>query len=437
MADPLSIAASIAGVITLADVVFGRLYKYAKVVKDAPSEVKKLTTLVNDLGGLLNSLARLARALEGEPFDASLRIQHVDSCHFILSKLDKMLQKADKDLGKPSQLDKLQRKLKWPLSTPQIKEYLEELSIHKESLSLALSADSMNGLLLCLSFEQKILDTAEEIRQDVRETRKITTRIEETFERTKVLDAFLKHNPQESYDMSLSLRHPRTGLWILRLPAFQTWLNTPGSKLWLSGIPGAGKTVLAASIIEAALARSSDKVAVAFYFCDYKKEDTWNPGTILSVIAAQLALQSEEAYEELASFYDQLHPPNGLPRKPRVMELTMALSSMTSKFDQVFIIVDALDECGEHTASVVETLVSFVNDDDNVCTALLSRDEDEIRFGLGDDFENLEIAAHSEDVAEYVSSEIQERVRTGRLRVGDNDLLADIQRTLVDKAHGM
>ncbi|KAK8007952.1 hypothetical protein PG991_010503 [Apiospora marii] len=419
MADPLSIAASIAGVVTLADLVFGRLYKYAKAANDAPAEAKELTALVNDLGGLLNSLARLARALEGESFDVSLRIQHVDACHFVLSKLDRMLQKADKDLGKPSQLDKLQRKLKWPISTSQIKEYLEELSTHKERISFALSADSMNGLLQCLSFERKILDATENIRQDIRETRKITTRIEETSERSKILSAFLKHNPQESYDMSLSLRHPRTGLWLLRLPAFQTWLDTPGSKLWLSGIPGAGKTVLAASIIEAALARSSGKVAVAFYFCDYKTESTWNPSTILSVIAAQLALQSEEAYGELASFYDQLHPQTGFQGNP-------------GKFDQVFIIVDALDECGEHTTSVVETLTSYANDHDNVCAALLSRDEDEIRFGLGGDFENMEIAAHTEDVAEYVSSEIQERVRTGRLRVGDNDLLADIQRTLLD-----
>ncbi|KAK7955355.1 hypothetical protein PG988_016049 [Apiospora saccharicola] len=437
MADPLSIAASIAGVVTLADLVFGRLYKYSKAIKDAPGEVKQLIALVNDLGGLLNSLARLARALEGERFDASLRIQHVDACHFILSKLNKVLEKAELDLGKPSQLDRLQRKLKWPFSTSQIKEYLEELSIHKENISLALSADSMNGLLQCLSFERKILDTTEEIRQDVREIRKITTRIEETTERTKVLSNFLKHNPQESYDISLSLRHPRTGLWLLRLPAFQTWLDTPGSKLWLSGIPGAGKTVLAASVIEAALARSSDKVAVAFYFCDYKTEATWNPITILSVIAAQLALQSEEAYKELASLYDQLHPPNSLPRSPRSLELTMTLSTMASKFDRVFLIVDALDECGEHTTSVVETLASYANDHGNVCAALLSRDEDEIRFRLGDDFENLEIAAHSEDVAEYVSSEIQERVRNGRLRVGDDDLLADIQRQLVEKAHGM
>ncbi|KAK8048095.1 ankyrin [Apiospora saccharicola] len=437
MADPLSIAASIAGVVTLADLVFGRLYKYTKTVKDAPAEVKQLTTLVNDLGGLLNSLARLARALEGERFDVSLRMQHVDACNFVLASLDKLLQKAEKDLAKPGQLDRIQRKLKWPFSTSQIKEYLAELSTHKDNIVLALTADTMNGLLQSLSFERKLIDTTDEILQDVRETRKITTRIEESSERTKVLKAFLKHNPQENYDMSLSLRHPRTGLWLLRLPPFQTWLDTPGSKLWLSGIPGAGKTVLAASVIEAALARSNDKVAVAFYFCDYKTEATWNPSTILSVIAAQLALQSEEAYKELASFYDQLHPPNGLPRSPRILELTMALSTMTDRFDQVFIIVDALDECGEHTTSVVEILASYANDHDNVCAALLSRDEDEIRFRLGDDFENLEIAAHSEDVAEYVSSEIQERVRDGRLRVGDNDLLADIQRTLVDKAHGM
>lgn len=437
MADPLSIAASIAGVVTLADLVFGRLYKYTKAVKDAPSDVKELASQVNSLGGLLNSLARLARALDGEPFDVTLRMEHVDACNFVLAKLDKKLQKAEKDLERRGHFDRLERRLKWPFSTSEVKEIKAELSEHEAKIGLALSADTMSGLLLSLSYQNEVRDMTAEILAHSQETRRITTRIERNSERTRILDFFMKHSPQENYDMSLGLRHPRTGLWLLRLPAFQNWLNSPGSKLWLSGIPGAGKTVLAATVIEAVLRKSNDKIAVAFYFCDYKTEVTTLPNNILGAILAQLALQSEDAFQELERFYQRLHPSNGLARIPSNTELTMVLSKVTGLFEKVFVIVDGLDECSQHTTAVVENLASYANDHDNLSTALLSRDEDDIRFTLGGDFENLEIAAHSEDVAEYVSSEIQERQRTGRLRVSDTELLADIQQQLVDKAHGM
>lgn len=437
MADPLSIAASIAGVVTLADLVFARLYKYTKAAKDAPDNVRDLASQVNSLGGLLNSLSRLARALDGEPFDATLRMEHIDACNFILSKLDKKLQRAEKDLERHGHFDRFERRLKWPFSSSEVKEIKTELSEHEAKIGLALSADTMSGLLLSLSYQNDIRDTTAEILGHAQEIRKITTRIERNSERTKILDFFLKHNPQENYDMSLGLRHPRTGLWLLRHPAFQNWLNSSGSKLWLRGIPGAGKTVLAASVIEAALGKSSEKVGVAFYFCDYKTEDTWKPSNILSAILAQLALQREDAFQELESFYQRLHPSNGLARSPGNTELTMVLSKVTERFEKVFVIVDGLDECAQHTTAVVEDLASYANDHDNLCTALLSRGEDEIRFRLEEDFEKLEIAAHSEDVAEYVSSEIQERLRTGRLRISDTELLADIKQQLVDKAQGM
>lgn len=73
----------------MADIVLARFYKYTKAVKDAPNKVKDLASQVNSLGGLLNSLARLSRALDGEPFDVTLRMEHIDACNFVLSKLER------------------------------------------------------------------------------------------------------------------------------------------------------------------------------------------------------------------------------------------------------------------------------------------------------------------------------------------------------------
>jgi Cdc6-like AAA superfamily ATPase len=435
MADPLSIAASIAGILSLADTVVTRLIKYAKSVKGAGDEAKAWANEVNDFGGTIDRLARLTRALEaqGEAFDHTMRMHHIEGCHRVLSNIDDLLKKAERGLENPNQLTALQRKLKWPLSSgPRIKELMSTLSEHKTRIIMALSADSMNGILECLALSTSILD-------EVRDTRRITARIEENLETERVLSFFLKPevNPQERYETSLRLRHPRTGLWLLRHPDFLTWIDAPGSKLWLTGIPGAGKTVLAGSVVEEALARRSENVAVAFFFCDYKDEKTHLPVNILGALAYQLAIQSDEAYAVLSQYYDELHPPRQMAQNPTIGGLQNTLSEMLAQYDRTYLIVDGLDECGEHVDDVVEAITSWVEDEDGLNIALLSRDQTNIRGYLKDGYSILETAAQTEDVEQYVRAQIEERIRTRRLRLHDPLLKDEIVQGLTEGAKGM
>src|SRR5436190_11480725 len=124
----------------------------------------------------------------------------------------------------------------------------------------------------------------------------------------------MKVNPQPNFEVSLKLKHPLTGLWLTDGVAFKQWLETPNAKLWLSGIPGAGKTVLAETIIEKALKHSSSSTTVMFFFCDYKNPWSQDPVHILRVLVSQLARQNDEVFELLRSCYEELHPSNQLGR---------------------------------------------------------------------------------------------------------------------------
>ncbi|XXH02446.1 hypothetical protein Hte_008822 [Hypoxylon texense] len=428
MADPLSIAASIAGLITLADIVFDRLMKYVRTAKNATKETEELAKEVNLLGGALNSLSRLARSLDNEPFGNNFRMYHIEGCNDILSEIDRKLKK----LGSNSL-----KKVVWPFSSARVKEMLDGLAQHKQSINLALSANSMDLLLRCLAREEDLQKTASEIKADIEKTRQVASRIHRDGERERVLNFFLKYNPQQNYEMSLKLRHPRTGTWLLRLPRFQTWLSTADEKLWLSGIPGAGKTVLAGTIIEAALAQCNDKIAGAFFFCDYKHGKTQSPQNIMGALAYQIAIQKEDAYALLQEYYDDLHPPRGLPRSPTVEELVGMVGKMVKLFDRVFLIVDGIDECGDHVPDVLDSLCDVSVDSENISIALLSRDEHYIRDRLEDGFICEGVAAHTEDVEEYVASEIEERIRTKRLYVDDPELKDEIMKGLIDGAKGI
>jgi len=264
-------------------------------------------------------------------------MHHIDGCQQVLIKLNTLLRKAEKDLESPSHFTSLQRKLKWPLSTDHTKDLMSELSRHKESIMLAVLADSMDGICRCLALATSIQAATSKIFTKVRDTKRITVRIQEDSERQRVLDFFLKANPQHRYATSLRLRHPLTGLWLLRLPAFQQWMDGHESRLWLTGIPGAGKTVLAGSVIEAALAKGSESVAVAFFFCDYKDDQTHQPVNVLGALASQLALQNDGAYAVLAKYYEDLQGGRQLPQNPTIGGLQAALSEMLSKYDRTYL----------------------------------------------------------------------------------------------------
>jgi hypothetical protein len=437
MADPLSIAASIAGIITLVDIVFTRLVKYSKTASNAANEAKAWAAEVNSVGGVLDSLSRLTRALEDEPFDTTLRMHHIDGCYRVLFDINKLLKTAEKDLESTSHFTALQRKLKWPLSIDRIKDLMSELSRHKASIVMAISADSLDGILRCLALGASLQTSASEILTEIKDTKRITVRIHEDSERRRICDFFLKVNPQQRYETSLGLRHPLTGLWLLRLPAFQLWMDTAGSKLWLTGIPGAGKTVIAGSIIEAALAKGSARVAVAFFFCDYKDDETHLPVNILGALASQLARQNDDAYAVLARYYQGLQAERQLPRNPNVDGLQKALSEMLGHFDRVYLAVDGLDECGGHVDEVVAAIASWAQGQDRLSIALLSRNETNIQAYLQDGYEKVEIAAHSEDVAVYVTAQIEELIRAGSLRLHDPLLKEEIVHGLTEGAAGM
>ncbi|KAL3292692.1 ankyrin repeat protein [Colletotrichum asianum] len=429
MADAVSVAASIAGLVSLADVIFTRLIKYGKAVKNAEKELKELTKDVNLLGGSLDSLSRLARALDDDSFNSNCRMDYVDDCSETLLDMERKLSKVEADSAKG--------RLLWPGRSSRLKAWREEISRHQGMISTALSADTLQALLQILSHEDR---QTKEIISEVRETRRIVSRVEDDSRRSKLEAFFLKYNPQGNYQMSLQLRHPRTGLWLInRLPQFQHWLSASKSALWLRGIPGAGKTVLAGSIIEAALRKteSTDSMATAFFFCDYKDPVTQSPKTILGVLAYQISIQNSEAFEVLTQYYDDLHPKQGLPRTPDISSLKVVLHKILKMYDHVYLILDGLDECGDITEDVVDVLVDTFDKADNVSAALLSRDEDSIRDRLSDCCVSIEVAAHKHDIMEYVTAQIQERIRVGKLASYDPEMKAEIIQEVADGAKGM
>ncbi|KAL8686523.1 MAG: hypothetical protein Q9218_007047, partial [Villophora microphyllina] len=385
MADPLSIATGIGGLLTLADVVFGRLFKYVQAAKGASKEMTALSSEVGALYGILSNLHLVSRQMGDQALNSASRVRHIDSCAQTLEKLQKILDK-DSMSSTRSQAVNIIKQLHWPFTSSEVKALLIEIERHKSTLGLALTADSLSGMLKSLSFQGAIRDSVDQIKAELRQRYEADTRIALNAKRQSVLMSFGKCDPAKDQKTNIKLRQPGTGIWLVESQEFVHWTNTENAKLWLQGIPGAGKTVLASVVIEEALRTSNSNHAVAFFYCDYKDSATQTPRFILGSLLQQIAKQDEESFKKLQNFCDIRNPEckNDFEYDPQ--HLRDLISDVTLGFDRTTIIVDGLDECGVHSVEVTELLASLNLGDrkTTIKTLFLSRDEFDIRECLQD-----------------------------------------------------
>jgi hypothetical protein len=144
MSDPLSVAASIAGLITIADIVVRKGYCYLHDLKDVEKDAKKLIDEVNVLSGILHSLKNVAEYLESDDyeFDPATQIHYVNACQNFLLRIQVQLDEADPT--STSGAKKLKRKLKWPFEKCKTEELLADIEKHKATMTLEMGADQMS-----------------------------------------------------------------------------------------------------------------------------------------------------------------------------------------------------------------------------------------------------------------------------------------------------
>jgi Cdc6-like AAA superfamily ATPase len=441
--DGVSIASSVAGLVAIADNTFSRIYsfyKYAKAVKGAAKEIEELAAGIRTLSELLHGLQLLLSQFEDDLPDPNLRMHHINSCRQTLSKIQQKVDSHDPH-DTDTSLEKTIRKLKWPFSTSETKELLAEVDRHKATINVAMTGDSLASILRGLTRQDQMAEDIKNLKAAQEERWAMETHISINIQRKKVLSFFGNVDPALRHHTNLKLHHPLTGLWLTEGDSFKTWLQNRNSKMWLSGIPGAGKTVLAACVIEETLKESKKSNAVAYFYCDYKDISTQDPVWILGSIAAQLARQDEKAFMHLEELFNSIHSENGGHGNLEASELVKVVVQQTSTFEDVSIIVDGLDECGARAAEAVSSLLHLCSDtDSNVRAIFLSRDEYEIRELLSEAFFHVNIAAQSEDLKLYVAAQIDSRERLvgrGQLRIRSKDLKQHIITKLVDGAQGM
>lgn len=142
----------------------------------------------------------------------------------------------------------------------------------------------------------------------------------------------------------LARQQPGTGQWFLNSPEYQTWLNAGGQVLFCPGIPGAGKTIMTATVVEDLLDKfqSDSSIGIAYLYCDFRRQDEQKAEDLLISLLKQLSQEPHPPRESVRALYER-H--SSKRTRPSLGEISNVLHSMAATYSRVFIIIDALDEC--------------------------------------------------------------------------------------------
>jgi len=176
----------------------------------------------------------------------------------------------------------------------------------------------------------------------------------------------------------LQRKQPGTGEWFIRSPEFNEW-RVNGGFLWLSGIPGAGKTIISSTIIASLLKQIEGSSTIVVYaYVDFTSDTQQQPESVLRSFLAQLSGQNQDALSALQNLHKQCIQRGSEEPTPEEL-LSVTLSSFEA-LTRVYAIVDGLDECLDRA-----TLIRFLKDVQslpNVSLLALSRNEPDIANGL-------------------------------------------------------
>ncbi|KAF3925411.1 Ankyrin-1 [Arthrobotrys entomopaga] len=248
-------------------------------------------------------------------------------------------------------------------------------------------------------------------------------------------------DPSINHTKALQQRHENSGAWLLERDEFLRWRTQQNSFLWLYGIPGCGKTIMSSTVIQSLANDPAYTPLLYFYFdfADYGKQTLEH---MLRSLISQLYYKSESASQHLDTLHS--HCENGR-QQPTLQSLSETFLIMMEQAQEVWLVVDALDECSSRKAPSSMGLISWLSGilksaERNVHLLVTSRPESDIKSGIMDFARTENIISINDNITDDIGAYVRARVRNGkgfqRWR-SMPEVQDEIEKSLMEKADGI
>jgi ankyrin repeat domain-containing protein 50 len=427
MGDPLSIAAGVAGLVSLGIQTVQGLVDFYSSYKSQNTTIARTT---DKLGALLGTLQTINQTLTNRKFradekDVIVKIENsIQSCEDLISELQEEYEKFSNSSasGVRAAVRGAGRKLTYPFRESTLKKLDEDIGDIRENISLSLDVLQLRS--------------AHDLQNDLTDIKVLVNLVRESQVSNTIREWLRAPDATESHNQACAKRHPGTGLWLVKSPKFANWLDADKSFLWLNGFAGCGKTVLSSTAIQYTFrhCRSNPRIGIAFFYFSFSDAAKQDAAGMLRTLLLQLSNQLMDGHIALNRLYS--NHISGQPPLPALME---SLRQVVNSFQDVYILVDALDESPRHKKReiVLDTLRDLRSwSVPGLHILVTSRDELDIRERLdtsNDEEIPMQNAEVDKDIADFVSQHLRQDWKMQKWSVYHDK----IEQALVDRAKGV
>ncbi|CAI7623036.1 unnamed protein product [Penicillium glandicola] len=220
---------------------------------------------------------------------------------------------------------------------------------------------------------------------------------------------------------------------------YQGWKSSPvSSTLVYTGKLGSGKSVLLANIVDD-LHIQNKMAHVAYFFCRHDVSESLNARGVIGSLARQLLYPISD-FTSAAEYLNRTHQCEPMERLMGLISSCLAPLRKTTRF---FLVVDGLDELHEQQRDIVIQQLSDLQNETFAMLLCISLREDPNENPLKTNFTQLAapvvtaIPNNTPDIEDFIETELESRIESGKLTIGSPLLILEIQDALLNGSQGM
>jgi hypothetical protein len=247
-------------------------------------------------------------------------------------------------------------------------------------------------------------------------------------------------DPSTNYHKAHKQRQAETGLWLLESAKFTEWKERAASRLWLYGIPGCGKTILSSTIIEHLLQHCHNDISMvtAYFYFDFNDTEKRDAELMLRSLLCQLLQRSVIMPKGVDELFSACENGRQKPSEHKLLEVTQQAAR---EFMQIYVVLDALDECMQRSElmGMLETVAGWQLD--NLHLLMTSRKERDIEMSLEGYIDEEDAVCLQRDIVDQdIQRYVQQRLRSDKSLAKwnkDAAIMQEIEAALMGGARGM
>ncbi|KAH1401028.1 hypothetical protein KXW39_003916 [Aspergillus fumigatus] len=434
MSDPLSITASVITVLELA----ATATNYLRGIRNGDTdrvnlrdELRSTTCLVEMLRDRIED-AEDAATTSGP--SRPLYIKALSGPDKPLVQFQRILEDIIKQLSPQSKLRQRSLPMTWPFTKKDIAEKLSCLERLKSHFILVLQNDlaqlTQASYELAQASHERIVDMGQKVAE--------THLKDHEDEIQRIILWFSTLSFREQHIAILESVQPGTGGWFTKHEALRAWLDGKISMLcwrWQNETHASTRSPYTSMVIDILEHDQSSNSLYTYIYCNYNSRKEQTSVALLSSLVQQVLQHPtrETVPPEVLSLYNS-HKKYGT--RPTLKELTDLLGKLTSTYESLFVVIDALDECTESEENALRFLSTVRSIGSNVrilCSSRFSTTFEAYFVST----KKVEIFARDEDIRMFLDSEISQQPRLSKHVRADPSLRAEIIDSITEDCRGM